>query len=1122
MKAELTFIKKDGTIFPVEVSSTVFTDPEGEKRTAVFVHDITNRKKSESDLLASENRFRVLADNALVGIYILKEGKYTYINNAMAKIFGYSRDEMIGMAPNQIVHESNHSMVADYIKKRIDGEENSLHYEVKGRHKNGSILDLEVFGSRTEMNNKIALIGTLIDITERKQIEKELIESQEQLKLFIKHSPVALAMFDTNMRYIATSCRWITDYNLAGQNVIGRTHYEVFPEIPQRWKDVHLRCLQGAIEMCKEDSFTRADGNTEWLNWEIRPWRKATGEIGGIIMFTEIITEHKKSAELIRYQFENSPDIIAILDKNLTIQSINKAFQGSDLKVADMIGRNTIDLLPEEIRQIITEKANRCLATGEPQEVETMAMFSNNRQKWIRARFVPININDVVPTHIVNIVTDITERKIAENALSKSNEQYSQLFDQMLNGLMVCEVIYDDNGQPIDHFFVHGNPACEKLTGLSVKEQKGRTSKDFAIGWPPDVVQTLYKVAMTGEPIQYERFNETLGRTYETRVFSPRKGQFAHIFTDITESKKEKEELLKFKKAIISSGEIIFLTDKEGVFTYVNPAFTVNYGYSSEEVVGKLTPRILKGGLRNQNQYRSFWENLLMGNNQKAEFINKRKDGTLIVTEATASAIYDENKKIVGFVGVQRDITERKKLEEQLELAGSIIDSTDDAIISKTPEGIVTSWNNGAEKILGYFAEEIIGRHISMIIPTELLEEEEEIMRKVHAGLSLDHYETKRIKKDGSVIEVSITISPIKDSPGNIVGSSKIMRDITERKKAEERIKQSEANYRQLFDLSPVPMWLIDDETYKFIQVNNACITNYGYTQQEFAAMTLGDIIPKDNKMDIKDIVTNKNHPYRYFMNGHMHVKKSGELIDVDMSGIQVVLDGKKRILGIGIDVTEKNLYEQKLARAAIKVQEEERYEIGGELHDNVCQILAASLMYLGMTKKSVTAETKEYFDQTHQYITLASDEIRNLSHRLAPAFFGNATLEIAFQQLLKSFNIEDNYEITVEFDNASKSYPVSRDLQLNLYRILQEQLRNILKHSKATSIEVEVTLNDYTLQMSIADNGIGFDAKNSTGGIGLANMKRRVRLFSGGFAIESEPGKGCKVIVEVPLSGND
>jgi PAS domain S-box-containing protein len=137
------------------------------------------------------------------------------------------------------------------------------------------------------------------DVTERKKMQSQLIEHGEQLELFIEHSPVSIAMFDNEMRYIAVSHRWVSDYQLEGTPVIGKTHYEIFPEIDQHWKEIHQRCLHGSIEKCEEESFTRVDGSKNWLRWEIHPWHRASGEIGGIILFTEIITERKTAQEKI-------------------------------------------------------------------------------------------------------------------------------------------------------------------------------------------------------------------------------------------------------------------------------------------------------------------------------------------------------------------------------------------------------------------------------------------------------------------------------------------------------------------------------------------------------------------------------------------------------------------------------------------------------------------------------------------------------------------------------------------------------------------------------------------------------------------------------------------------------
>jgi signal transduction histidine kinase len=170
------------------------------------------------------------------------------------------------------------------------------------------------------------------------------------------------------------------------------------------------------------------------------------------------------------------------------------------------------------------------------------------------------------------------------------------------------------------------------------------------------------------------------------------------------------------------------------------------------------------------------------------------------------------------------------------------------------------------------------------------------------------------------------------------------------------------------------------------------------------------------------------------------------------------------------------------------------------------------------MLKKSLEPSGIIFFTDCKENISLALDEIRDLSHRVAPVFFGGSTTEETFRRLFNAFNMDEKSEFLLHVDQAVNNYALSVEMQLNLYRILQEQLRNIQKYANASFIEVDVLIYNHKLKMKISDNGVGFNVNKVKGGIGLANMKRKAELFSGKFEIYSSPGNGCEIIIDMPL----
>jgi PAS domain S-box-containing protein len=246
-----------------------------------------------------------------------------------------------------------------------------------------------------------------------------------------------------------------------------------------------------------------------------------------------------------------------------------------------------------------------------------------------------------------------------------------------------------------------------------------------------------------------------------------------------------------------SSDDIIISKNLDGIITSWNNTAQRVFGYSSKEAIGAhITLIIPKDRLPEEDTIIS---RVRRGERiEHFDTVRQRKDGTLIDISLTISPVRDSSGRIVGASKVAREITDRKRAERSTALLAAIVDSSDDAIVSKTLDGIITSWNKSAERIFGYLPEEAVGKHITLIIPRDRWNEESSIIARICRGDRVDHFQTLRRRKDGSLVDVSLTISPVKDSAGNIIGASKVARDITAQVRAAEALRSREEEFRRL------------------------------------------------------------------------------------------------------------------------------------------------------------------------------------------------------------------------------------------------------------------------------------------------------------------------------------
>ncbi|HUE98808.1 MAG TPA: PAS domain S-box protein, partial [Anaerolineales bacterium] len=278
--------------------------------------------------------------------------RITAWNRAAERMYGWSSEEVLGRYISEIlsgeITDIQRAEAEELLTQSITSRDERIY-----RRKDGRTIYVEANTiALTDANGKMTgFVSVDRDITERRRAQEELQRSEQVLRLFVEHSPASIAMFDREMKYIVTSRRYLIDYKLGDQEVVGRSHYEIFPEIPERWREIHRRCLAGAVESAEEDPFPRLSGKLDWVRWEIRPWYEAQGEIGGIILFSEVITARKQAEEKFRLAIEAAPNAILMVDSSgaiLLVNSQTEKYFGYDR--GDLIGQNVDRLVPARFR----------------------------------------------------------------------------------------------------------------------------------------------------------------------------------------------------------------------------------------------------------------------------------------------------------------------------------------------------------------------------------------------------------------------------------------------------------------------------------------------------------------------------------------------------------------------------------------------------------------------------------------------------------------------------------------------------------------------------------------------------------------------------------------------------
>ena len=626
---------------------------------------------------------------------------------------------------------------------------------------------------------------------------------------------------------------------------------------------------------------------------------------------------------------------------------------------------------------------------------------------------------------------------------------------------------------------------------------------------------------------------------------------FQTAIVDLTERERVdrviREKEAELERVVTQTPFMLTRCTRDLRYRYVSHAYAKMVGSSSEEIAGNPIVDILgKEGLKT---IQPNIDRVLRGETVTYEALVPVKNRGPRYLHGVYVPDKNSDGEVVGWIASILDITERKQVEAAAMRLAAVVQSSHDAVVAKTLKGIITDWNESAERIFGYSADEIVGKSILTIIPPNRRDEEAEILRKIRRGESIDHYETIRQRKDGALINVALTISPIKDSNGKIIGVSKIARDITEQKQADYRL----AEQARLLNLTNEAI-LVRDRKDRVTYWNRGAEELYGFSQAEAIGQVTHQLLRTEHTESLKQIYHKLERDGRW--SGELvHRRKDGKRIyvmshwalDRDESGrraavletntditarkeaelalrrskdmLEQIVDQRTRALRNANTELQTEIARRKgLEGQILEISDREQERLGRELHDGLCQQLTAIAFMARAAALRLNDHRVADPAELEKIALLINNSVmdaRNIAHDLHKEQVDAASLQYALRDMAERkiwktpcrFRAEGNIDI----DDDRVAYEI--------FRIVREGVVNANKHARATEIVLEACRRKREYVFSVTDNGVGLNGnKNSRPGLGFHIMHYRAQSIGARLELESPRRGGTRVALYLPV----
>jgi len=1031
--------------------------------------------------------------------------------------------------------------------------------------------------TRDASGRVIRSTGMVHDITERRAAEESLRRSEATLRGILDATGESIWLFGTDGVVLQTNAIALKRFGKTGPEVLGKSMEEILS--PELARSRRAR-LQEVVESARPVEFEDERAGMQFRH-SFNPVLDAEGRVVAVASFSRDVTESKRAVEALR-ESENKFRIVADntydfefwLDPDGKYVYVSPSCERvTGYKPAEFLADPELrfKIAHPEDRQMLMDHA-RGVEREAPGVLDHRIIHRDGSVRWIGHVCQPIydSSGRFLGTRGSN--RDITERKRAEQALRESEERLRKLYSAMSEGLALHQIVCNDSGKAVDYRIVDVNPAFEAITGISRANAVGRLASElYGTGAAP-YIDTYAKVAETGVPAEFETEFMPMAKCFHISVFSPGRGVFATVFSDITARKQTERRLAEQAAMLASANDAIVGYDADYRVTFWNRGSEKLYGWREDEVLGQVGSEFLRpvyvGVTREQLIARIFADGHI-----ETESTRTTRDGRQISVEAHVIALRDEQGHVTGYVSVDRDITERKRAEEELceaketlevrvkertteltaeieerkraeerltvlsQYARSLIESSLDPLVTISAEGRITDVNEATIKVTGATRVELVGTDFSEYF-TEPEKAREGYRRAFAEGFVTDYPLTIR-HRDGRLTDVLYNASVYRDAGGAVTGVFAAARDVTARTRAEALVEAERQRLRDVLNILPAYVILLaPDYTVPF--ANRFFEERFGQSMgrrcYDYLFHRTG---PCENCETYTVMKTKGPHHWEW-------LGPDGRNYDIYDFPFRDV-DGSPLIMEVGIDITERVQAEQalKAAHASLEVKVEERTaelkRSNAELeqfayvasHD-LQQPLRMVASYVELLAQRYKGRLDEKADKYIAYASGGAVRMHQLVNDLL-AFSRVGTraaplVPVSLERIVTQ--ARENLTVAIEQSGAKVKIgplPTVAGDETQLVQLFQNLFDNAIKFRGAAPPEVSVSCRDAgdNWECAVRDNGIGIDPKHAERifglfkrlhteeeypgtGIGLAVCKKIVERHGGAIRVEPAEGGGA------------